>query len=49
LLTLKYLGSNAPFLRELAQDYAKSLPDSAALLSVTTAPKARRGRPKKRE
>lgn len=46
LLTLKYLGSNSIFLRELARDHAKQLPTGEALLAPTTGPKPKRGRPK---
>ena len=33
LLTLKYLGSRSPFLREMAKAHAKTLPTGAALLA----------------
>ena len=33
LLTLKYLGSRSPFLREMAKAHAKTLTNSAALLA----------------
>jgi transcriptional regulator with XRE-family HTH domain len=46
LLTLKYLASNAPFLRTLAQEYAKTLPGGTALLVTSPKVKARRGRPR---
>lgn len=35
LLTLKYLGSRSPFLREMAKAHAKTLSSSAALLAAT--------------
>lgn len=46
LLTLKYLGSNSMFMRELARNHARSLPDGAALLVQTPPSKPKRGRPK---
>ena len=46
LLTLKYLGSNSLFMRELAKTHAKTLPTGEALLAPTTGPKPKRGRPK---
>ena len=48
LLTLKYLGSRSPFVRELAKSHAKKLPGGGvALLAETPAGyKAKRGRPK---
>ena len=46
LLTLKYLGSNSMFMRELAKAHAKGLPTGEALLAPTTGPKPKRGRPK---
>ena len=46
LLTLKYLGSNSLFMRELAKDHAKGLPTGDVLLAPTTGPKPKRGRPK---
>ena len=46
LLTLKYLGSNSLFMRELARDHAKQLPTGDVLLAPSTAPKPKRGRPK---
>ena len=46
LLTLKYLGSNSLFMRELAKAHAKGLPTGEALLAPTTGPKPKRGRPK---
>ena len=47
LLTLKYLGSTSPFVRELSRTHAKGLPQGEALLAVTSpAAKPKRGRPK---
>ena len=48
LLTLKYLGSRSPFVRELAKAHAKKMPGGGvALLAETPAGyKAKRGRPK---
>ena len=48
LLTLKYLGSNSAFVRELAKAHAKKTPAGAALLAETPdryKTKPRRGRP----
>ena len=45
LLTLKYLGSNAPFVRELAQEHARGLPNAAELLASSPKVKPQRGRP----
>ena len=47
LLTLKYLGSNSKFVRELANGHAKRLPNGEALLAQTPGgQKPKRGRPK---
>ena len=46
LLTLKYLGSNSKFVRELAHGHAKRMPNGEALLAQSTGQKPRRGRPK---
>ena len=47
LLTLKYLGSNSKFVRELAHGHAKRMPNGEALLVPTpSAQKAKRGRPR---
>ena len=46
LLTLKYLGSNSKFVRELAHGHAKRMPNGDALLVQTVSAKPRRGRPK---
>ena len=47
LLTLKYLGSNSKFVRELAQGHAKRMPNGEALLVPTPAgQKPKRGRPR---
>ncbi len=47
LLTLKYLGSNSKFLRELAHGHAKRMPNGDSLLAASPASqKAKRGRPK---
>ena len=47
LLTLKYLGSNSKFVRELALGHAKRMPNGDALLVPTPASqKPKRGRPK---
>ncbi len=47
LLTLKYLGSNSAFVRELAHGHAKRLPNGAALLVPTPkGQKPKRGRPR---
>ncbi len=48
LLTLKYLGSRSPFVRELAKSHAKKMPGGGvALLAETPGGyKAKRGRPK---
>ena len=41
LLTLKYLGSRSPFLREMAKAHAKTLSNSASLLATPkSAPRA---------
>ena len=46
LLTLKYLGSRSPFVRELAKAHAKSLPNGGALLlEPLIKHKPKRGRP----
>ena len=46
LLTLKYLGSRSPFVRELAKSHAKKMPGGGvALLTETRLQKPRRGRP----
>ena len=49
LLTLKYLGSRSPFVRELAKSHAKKLPNNAVLLAAEEPgayrPKPKRGRP----
>ena len=48
LLTLKYLGSRSPFVRELAKAHAKTLPNGEALLAAPAERlKAVRGRPRK--
>ena len=47
LLTLKYMTSNKPFLRDLAKEYAATLPNGAALVAKTPEPKPTRGRPRK--
>ena len=55
LLTLKYLGSNSTFVREMAKSHAKKLPNGAELTAAedpaTYKIKRRRGRPplKKRD
>ena len=47
LLTLKYLGSNSPFVRELSKAHAKGLPHGEELLAASSpASKPKRGRPK---
>lgn len=46
LLTLKYLGSQSTFVRELAKTHARGLSRGEALLAPSTAPKPKRGRPK---
>ena len=47
LLTLKYLGSHSPFVRELAKTHAKTLTHGEALLAPSSpAEKPKRGRPK---
>ena len=48
LLTLKYLGSRSPFVRDLAKSHAKKMPGGGvALLAETPGGyKAKRGRPK---
>ena len=48
LLTLKYLGSNSAFVREMAKDHAKQSPSGTLLLAEDPSPykgKPRRGRP----
>ncbi len=46
LLTLKYLGSRSPFVRELAKSHAKELPSGDTLLVPTPSGyKPKRGRP----
>ena len=47
LLTLKYLGSRSPYVRELARGHALRLPNGAGavLLAPSDRPKPRRGRP----
>lgn len=47
LLTLKYLGSRSPFVRDLAKTHAKKMPDGGATLLAETpkSSKPRRGRP----
>ena len=47
LLTLKYLGSRSPFVRDMAKKHAEGLPDGGAALLAATSPieKGRRGRP----
>lgn len=48
LLTLKYLGSQSPFVRELAKTHARGLAHGEALLAPSSpAEKPRRGRPKR--
>ena len=44
LLTLKYLGSNSSFLREMARTHAKKLPSGAAMLT-TSKPAAKKSKP----
>ncbi len=47
LLTLKYLGSNSKFVRELAHGHAQRLPNGEALLVPTPkGQKPKRGRPR---
>ena len=46
LLTLKYLGSRSPFVRELAKSHAKKLPNNAVLLAAEE-PGAYRAKPKR--
>ena len=49
LLTLKYLGSNSLFLRDLARAHARTLPGGDAMLvaaKTAAAPKAKPGKPK---
>lgn len=46
LLTLKYMGSNSLFMRELARGHAKQLPNGEALLVQKPAAPRKRGRPK---
>ena len=49
LLTLKYLGSSSPFVRELAKSHAKKLPSNTVYLAAeepgTYKVKPKRGRP----
>ena len=45
LLTLKYLGSRSPFLREMAKSHARKLPGGAAL-QVAGKPAARQAKPR---
>lgn len=48
LLTLKYLGSRSPFVREMAKTHAKTPPNGEALLAAPSErSKAVRGRPRK--
>lgn len=48
LLILKYLGSNAPFLRELAKSHAKAAAGSTGLLAQTPGGhQVKRGRPRR--
>ena len=44
LLTLKYLGSRSPFVREMAKTHARKLPSSAVLLAAAK-PAARKTKP----
>ena len=46
LLTLKYLGSRSPFVREMARTHAKKLPTSAVLLAAEE-PGAYKAKPKR--
>ena len=47
LLTLKYLGSHSPFVRELARVHAKGLANGEALLAPSASgSKPKRGRPR---
>ena len=46
LFTLKYLASNSMFVRELAKEHAKLLPNGEALLVQKPAAPRKRGRPK---
>ena len=46
LLTLKYLGSRSPFVREMARSHAKKLPNNAVLLAAEE-PGAYRAKPKR--
>ncbi len=46
LLTLKYLGSRSPFVREMARTHAKKLPSSATLLAAEE-PGAYKAKPKR--
>ena len=45
LLTLKYLGSNQPFVRRLAGNFARATVWGQALLAATAPAKTKRGRP----
>ena len=47
LLTIKYLGSRSPFVREMARSHAKKLPSSAVLLAAAK-PAARKAKPGRR-
>ncbi len=49
LLTLKYLGSNSLFLRNLAEERAKMLPNGKSLMGGAAAAPPRRGRPRRRK
>ena len=46
LLTLKYLSSRSPFVREMARTHAKKLPSSAVLLAAEE-PGAYKAKPKR--
>ncbi len=46
LLTLKYLGSRSPFVREMAKSHAKKFPGSAAMLAAEE-PGAYKAKPKR--
>ncbi len=46
LLTLKYLGSRSPFVREMAKSHAKKLPNNAVFLAAEE-PGAYRAKPKR--
>ena len=46
LLTLKYLGSRSPFVREMAKSHAKKLPNNAVYLAAEE-PGAYRAKPKR--